>query len=206
MEHRLDPARPRWRRASGAVIVVAVAFLVVACASTPTTTSGGGESPNSFASATPALTGTAPATSSPSAAAAAATSPTLGLPTPPGNLVALLRDSESDLSACRAANANADFCLLLSWSPSQGQVLGYRIYAGPIMGVCAEGLPCDRPSDWCKDGNTAGVKPAATAAAGTTSYLLPMEGDHSPSCVAVSAYNAVGESSRTVVGISGAQP
>jgi hypothetical protein len=69
---------------------------------------------------------------------------------------------------------------------------GYHIYASRDGGAYA-GAPL--PSGWydCPQGG-AGAQPVQSVAAGTTSFYLPLDGEYRPQCVAVAAYNAVGQS------------
>jgi len=118
------------------------------------------------------------------------------------------QSSASDHAAarCLAVHPNSDICLLLNWSRSGGTVAGYHIYVGRTGGACGpQDSTCTLP-DWCVDGNRNGVTPAATAPPGATSYDLPLTGEYPPPCVAVSAFNAAGESPWTVAEVGPREP
>jgi len=135
--------------------------------------------------------------------------PKLSPPSAPGNLTALdfgagILTEGSD--PCLAVHPNSDICLLLNWSRSGGTVAGYHIYVGRTGGACGpQDSTCTLP-DWCVDGNRNGVTPAATAPPGATSYDLPLTGEYPPPCVAVSAFNAAGESPWTVAEVGPREP
>ncbi len=126
--------------------------------------------------------------------------PKLSPPSAPGNLTALdfsVGNLPEHGDPCIAEDPSSDICLMLNWSPASGQIDGYRIYAGRYGGSCGTDPTCTL-TDWCVDGNRSGVKPEATAPPGATFYDLPLTGEYDPVCVAVSAFNAAGESSWTV--------
>jgi hypothetical protein len=126
--------------------------------------------------------------------------PKLSPPSAPGNLTALdfaAGNLPEGGSPCYAEDPDSDICLMLEWSPAGGQIDGYRIFVGRYGGSCGTDPTCTL-SDWCVDGNRTGVQPEATAPPGATFYDLPLTGEYDPACVAVSAFNAAGESSWTV--------
>jgi hypothetical protein len=175
-------------RIGRSVAGMALAALVVA---------GCGQSGGTPAAPTPTMAGSsngptanvtpAPATTGPSAQ--------LALPAPPTGLTAA-DISLGDISRCLAEDAHADGCLSLAWTPPAGQVDGYRIYIGRQGGTVVGAAP----SGWydCPQGGTLAI-PQSAVPAGTTSYMLPLEGEYPPVCVAVSAFNAAGESPWAIV-------
>jgi hypothetical protein len=98
----------------------------------------------------------------------------------------------TNMAPCTAEDSQSDGCLSLSWTPPAGQVDGYRIYMSEIGGAFI-GAP--GPSGWyvCPQ-NGSLATPFATIPAGKASYYLPILGEHGPACVALTAYNAAGES------------
>ena len=88
-------------------------------------------------------------------------------------------------------------CLVLKWTPPTGQVDGYRVYLGSVGGAYVGG---PGPSGWyvCPE-NGSLAKQYATIPGDKSSYNLPYVGEHGPSCVALSAYNAAGESPWDIV-------
>ena len=106
--------------------------------------------------------------------------------------------SNGDISKCTSENSGADLCVLLRWTAPTGEINGYRIYAGRTGGIVTGEPPAGFYT--CPEG----VPPSgaeATVPAGTTSYYLALDGEYSPTCVAVSAYGAAGESAWDVVAV-----
>jgi hypothetical protein len=96
------------------------------------------------------------------------------------------------MAPCTAEDSQSDGCLSLSWTPPAGQVDGYRVYVGELGGAYVGG---PGPSGWyvCPQNGSLATS-IATIPAGKTTYYVPYLGEHGPSCVALTAYNAAGES------------
>jgi hypothetical protein len=98
----------------------------------------------------------------------------------------------TNMAPCTAEDSQSDGCISLSWTPPAGPVDGYRVFMGEIGGTYIGG---PGPSGWyvCPQ-NGSLATPVATIPAGKASYYLPILGEHGPACVALTAYNAAGES------------
>lgn len=186
-------------KAGGHVLAsLAIAALLAGCgggssgqAATPTTTA---QSAAPTPAPTPAAT-SAPAATTPGPTATP-TSAGLAAPAAPTNLTA--DDTTiSNMDPCTAEDPQSDGCLSLSWAPPAGQVDGYRVYMGEVGGAYIGG---PGPSGWyvCPE-NGSLATPVATIPAGKASYYVPFVGEHGPACVALSAYNAAGESPWDIV-------
>ncbi|MGD0122008.1 MAG: hypothetical protein ABSC46_05565 [Candidatus Limnocylindrales bacterium] len=124
------------------------------------------------------------------------TSAGLAAPAAPANLTA--NDvSLTNSAPCTAEDSESDGCLSLNWTPPAGQVDGYRVYIGEVGGAYIDG---PGPSGWyvCPENGSLAI-PVATIPGGKASYYVPYLGEHGPSCVALSAYNAAGESPWDIV-------
>ncbi len=146
----------------------------------------------SVGTAAPATTQGPTATQGPRATP---TAPGLVAPVAPANLTA------NDVTLSNAGPCPAEDppegCLSLKWTPPTGQVDGYRVYLGSVGGAYVGG---PGPSGWyvCPE-NGSLAKQYATIPGDKSSYNLPYVGEHGPSCVALSAYNAAGESPWDIV-------
>ena len=177
----------------GRYVVAAMLAVLVGAACSQNATQ---QTPTAGSAATlgPTATQGPTATLSPTATQGPTATPTSAGPTapaPPTNLTAS-DVTLTNMGPCTAEDSQSDGCISLKWAPPAGHVDGYRIYMGEIGGTYIGG---PGPSGWyvCPQNGSLATA-VASIPAGKASYYLPILGEHGPACVALTAYNAAGES------------